>query len=505
MPRIRFAAPNLPLCHFFLLLLLARFTCPQVGLGQDNKLVKFQPGRRQLFLDDYAISSMKHLTKTLHQPEKRGAVITPQRPWEKYLVQTRSVPAWDEELNLFKLWVNAIDREPNFMAGPTYFESKDGIHWTRPILRQFEYGGSRENNILAFDPKLKWPARAITNVIRDPHDPDSARRYKGFLGKGRDRRPIVSPDGIHWQQLNVPVLRSSDESNLSYDPISRTFIATLKHTGRFGRAHAISTSRDFEHWTKPKLLYQADAEDQKLGKARILARLADPKLQDPVYNQPSYYKVDIYNVAVFRYEDLFIILPSMFHITGPRPNGNVDGFKHIQLACTRDLNSWTRLANREPFIDTSPIGDAWDTMVMLPPSAPLVRGDELWFYYSASKYRGTPPSPPPHRGAVCLAVLRRDGFMSLDAGDKQGTLLTKPFATRASSLYVNIDSAGGAIVVEVLDREGNALAVSKPMSEDEPRRRIAWAEGDLADVAGKTIRLRFHLRNARMFSFWLDG
>ena len=505
MPRVRFAANILPQCHFFLLLLLALFTGPRFVLGQDNRLAKFASGRRQLFLDDYAISSVKNLTRTLHQPEKRGAVITPQRPWEKYLVQTRSVPAWDEERNVFQLWVNAIDREPDFMAGPTYFESKDGIHWTRPILRQFEYGGSRENNILAFDPKLKWPARAITNVIRDPHDPDSARRYKGFLGKGRDRRPIVSPDGIHWKQLNVPVLRSSDESNLSYDPLARIFIATLKHGGRFGRAHAISTSRDFEHWTKPKLLYQADIEDQKRGKARILARLADPNLQDPVYNNPSYYKVDIYNVGLFRYEDLYIILPAMFHITGPRPNGNVDGFKHVQLACSRDLDSWTRLGDRQPFIDTSPVGDAWDTMVMLPPSAPLVRGDELWFYYSAGKYRGTPPSPPPHRGAVCLAVLRRDGFMSLDAGDKQGTLTTKPFVTRASSLHVNIDAAGGAGVVEVLDREGSVLAVSKPMSEDEPRRRLAWAEGDLADFAGQTIRFRFHLRNARLYSFWLDG
>ena len=82
MPRIRFAAPNLPQCLFFLLLLLAQFTCPQVGLGQDNTLVQFHPGRRQLFLDDYAIGSMKHLTKTLHQPKKRGAVITPQRPWK---------------------------------------------------------------------------------------------------------------------------------------------------------------------------------------------------------------------------------------------------------------------------------------------------------------------------------------------------------------------------------------------------------------------------------------
>ena len=64
MPRIRFATPTWPQCHFLLLLLLALFRCPQVGLGQDNKLFKFQPGRRQLLLDDYAISSMKHLTKT---------------------------------------------------------------------------------------------------------------------------------------------------------------------------------------------------------------------------------------------------------------------------------------------------------------------------------------------------------------------------------------------------------------------------------------------------------
>ena len=490
-------SPLFVLLHFVI-------THPQVGVAEDNTPLQFPSGRRQLFLDDYAIGGMKNLTRTLHQPEKRGAVITPQRPWEKYLVQTRSVPAWDEERNVFQLWVNAIDREPDFMAGPTYFESTDGIHWTRPTLRQFEYGGSKENNILAFDPKLKWPARAITNVIRDPHDADPARRYKGFLGRGRDRRPIVSRDGIHWKLLDVPVLRSSDESNLSYDPVSRIFIATLKHGGRYGRAHAISTSRDFEHWTKPKLLYQADGEDQKRGKARILARLADSKLQDPVYNTPTYYKVDIYNVAVFRYEDLYIILPSMFHITGPRPNGNVDGFKHIQLACTRDLNSWTRLANREPFIDTSPVGDAWDTMVMLPPSAPLVRGDELWFYYSGCKYRGTPTNPPPHRGAICLAVLRRDGFMSLDAGDTPGTLTTKPLVTSASSLYVNIDSTGGKSVVEVLDREGNVLAVSKPMSENEPRHHIAWAQGDLTDVAGKTIRLRFHLRNSRLYSFWLD-
>ncbi len=414
------------------------------------------------------------------------------------------MPAWEGKSKVFKLWVNAVNREPDFVGGPTYFESKDGVHWTRPILRQDEYHGSRENNILVIDPKAHWAANAILNVVRDPDDPDPERRYKGFLSR-HPRWPIVSPDEIHWKRLSVPRIPSGDESNMSYDALTGTYIATLKVAGPFGRSQAVSTSKDFEHWTEPRLLYHADAEDQQRAKAWILARLADPTRQDPVYNDPRYYGVDIYNVAVFRYEDLYIILPAMFHTTGPRPEGNTDGFHHVQLACSRNLTSWTRLADRQPFIDNSPVGDAWDTMCMLPPSAPLVRGDELWFYYTAAKYRGKPPNPPPHAGAVCLAVLRRDGFMSLDAGEKPGTLLTKPFVLTGAKLLVNVDAAEGSLEAEVLDAEGKTLAVSQPIVGDQLRATVQWKSGDLADLKGKTITLRFKLRNASFYSFWVGA
>jgi len=303
----------------------------------------------------------------------------------------------------------------------------------------------------------------------------------------------------------VPRIPSADESNMSYDALTGTYIATLKVAGPFGRSHAVATSEDFEHWTQPKLLYHADAEDQKRGKVRILARLADPTRQDPVYNDPRHYEVDIYNVAVFGYEDLYIILPALFHKTGPRPEGNTDGFHHVQLACSRNLMSWTRLADRQPFIDTSPVGEAWDTMGMLPPSAPLVRGDELWFYYTASKYRAKPPSPPPSNGAVCLAVLRRDGFMSLDAGEKPGTLLTKPFVLTGTKLLVNADVADGALEVELLDAKGNTVAVSEPVLGDQLRATVRWKSGNLADMKGKRITLRFKLRNGSFYSFWVGG
>ena len=50
--------------------------------------LEIPPGRRQLFLDDYAVDKLENLTRTLHQPDKKGAVITPERPWEKHSLQT---------------------------------------------------------------------------------------------------------------------------------------------------------------------------------------------------------------------------------------------------------------------------------------------------------------------------------------------------------------------------------------------------------------------------------
>ena len=89
------------------------------GLLLHAGFVDIAPGRRQLFLDDYAVDTMENLTRTLHQPDKKGAVITPEKPWEKHALQTRSVPAWDEKSKVFKLWVNASDGDPYTWAGPT--------------------------------------------------------------------------------------------------------------------------------------------------------------------------------------------------------------------------------------------------------------------------------------------------------------------------------------------------------------------------------------------------
>lgn len=52
------------------------------------------------------------------------------------------------------------------VAGTTYAKSTDGIHWTKPILNQWEYEGSLVNNFINVGPvPLPWPDNSIENVV----------------------------------------------------------------------------------------------------------------------------------------------------------------------------------------------------------------------------------------------------------------------------------------------------------------------------------------------------
>jgi hypothetical protein len=487
--------------HIFMLCVPVMLSVPPAATAGGEEDISVAPGQRQLFLDDLGIAKMENLKRTMHQPAKKGAVIEPDLPWETVL-QVRSSPAWDTKEKKFKLWMTASTVFPG-VGGTTSAESKDGINWTKPIMRQMELDGSLENNFITVEPGLTWPANSIKNVVYDPDDPDPSRRYKGF-GHCYGREPIVSAEGIHWRRLNVPRIPSQDESNMSYDRRTRTFLATLKQNGPHGRSVGLSTSKDFEHWTEPELIFHTDDLDQELAHRNIRERLANPDLQQPVDNNPADYRADVYNMGVFRYEGLYVGLPAVYHSTGKHGN-NTDGFHVVQLVCSRDLHHWHRLGDRKPFIGPSLLASgAYDRTQILPPSSPLVRGDEVWFYYTGIKYRVHPDNADTKTGAVCLAVLRRDGFISLDAGEKEGLLVTKPLTVRGDRLYVNVDASKGWISVEALDGDGRTIAASKRLTGDHARGEVKWSRGSLGQLKGKTATLRFTLSRASFYSFWIE-
>jgi hypothetical protein len=475
-----------------------------VGILAQTPAVTNQPtviempvGRRQLFLDDFAVASVDKLARVLHQPVKRGAVIKPDVSWETCL-QTRCAPAWDPGQKLFKLWMITSTTFPE-VGGTTYATSKDGIHWTKPVLGQYEINGSKKNNFVTVDPKLGWPANAIENVVYDPDDPDASRRYKG-LGHCYGREPLVSPDGLKWRRLDVPQIPSADESNLNYDPQTRAFIATVKTTPGGRRAVNLSTSKDFEHWSAPVLVFSADAEDQALARKVIGERLADSTLSHPTYNNPAEYAADVYNMPIFRYEGFYIGLPAIFYRTAHRES---DGFHHVQLICSRDLRDWRRLGNRQPFIGPSPVDSgAYDLTQILPPTCPIRHGNELWFYYTGIKYRCGAPAGSRDQGAVCLAVLRRDGFISLDAGDEPGSITTLPFKLPSVKLRLNVNASCGFVQAALLEAGGQLRCKARPISGDQLQGKVTWTSRP--PPAGSEIRLRLNARNASLFSYWFE-
>ncbi len=476
---------------------------------------RFLAGERQLFLDDDDVAHMENLRATFHQPQKRGAVIR-REPALGGSPQIRCAPAWDPQAQVWKLWTIGVTPEELHGIGGLsgYHESRDGLHWYQPIVRQAEYKGTRENN-LVYIPMDDGCTAEILGAVYDRTEPDPDRRFKALSFTMAPELAVLfatSPDGVRWTRVDIPLIDSGDEPNFSFDESNHLFIATVKVRGPFGRSHALTVSEDFEHWSEPQMVFHADEEDQEEARRIVAARLADPSWQQPVFNHPEEHGVDVYNFAISRYGSRYIGFASMFYHSGRAWEGrNHDGFHHVQLASSRDMYSWRRVGDRAPFIGPSPLGaGAYDTMQILGPSFPVVRGDQLWFYYSGIRHRWPPQNASPDRAAICLATLRRDGFVSLGADTDGGALTTVPFLWEGERLYLNADAAEGEILCELADAAGQPLAGfelenSIPFSEDGVRLPVRWrAEELMPAAAAGPIQMRIQLRGARLYSYWIE-
>ena len=351
--------------------------------------------------------------------------------------------------------------------------------------------------------------------MRDDTDPDPNRRYKTATPNVFDEDKggyAASPDGIRWSEISHPGISSADEWNLTFDGREHLFLHYLKRRGTHGRAIWLTTSDDFSNWSEPELIFEADDLDQTRGAERIAARLADPSYQPLLSNDSSVYNIDVYHMCPFRYESAYFGMPAFYHAVCPGfANTNTDGFHVAELASSRNLKEWSRLGDRQAFIEPSRRDcGAYDLTQIMSPASAVVRDDELWFYYSGLKYRAL-TSEVDRRdldkdaSAICLAVLRRDGFVSLDAGEGGGTMVTDPFTLAGKHLFVNVDASGGELRVETLDANGDVKASSAAIVGDHPSAELVWRQGNIGEQLNQEVSLRFTLRDAKLYSYWVEA
>jgi hypothetical protein len=136
----------------------------------------------------------------------------------------------------------------------------------------------------------------------------------------------------------------------------------------------------------------------------------------------------------------------------------------------------------------------------------------LWFYYlGITRLHGRSPRTDPDM-SVGLAKLRRDGFVSIDADDEEGALITKPLTYRGNRMALNVDARQGQVRVEIVDPfdgpvSGFERAACDPFTGDAMRHTVTWrGKADIGALmqpgsAGYGgVRFKIYLRNAKLYA-----
>ena len=95
-------------------------------------------------------------------------------------------------------------------------------------------------------------------------------------------------------------------------------------------------------------------------------------------------------------------------------------------------------------------------------------------------------------------ALRVDGFVSVQAPLSGGEVVTKPITFTGHHLTINLStSAAGSVRVEIQDASGQPEVFGDSLD-----RVIHWRQGsDVSRLAGRTVKLRFEVKDADLYSF----
>ena len=515
---------------------------------------------KQLFLDEMFFASARGVELAMNPPVDGGTCIEADRPWESAAACGWCVVVPDEKAGHVKMYYEASANQP---IGPDGLPqplrsmccavSTDGIHWEKPDLGNYEFNGSRDNNIVLMGEAdqgkqavqdgviVMTEGRAydqMGSVVIDESDAPE-RRYKMlFCGSECKMRAAYSPDGLSWTVINdwKPVSdQGADSGNIVlWDPTLGKWVGYFRVWDATRRVARVETD-DFENWPNRSAESvvlapdELDSYDTHLdGPFFIAGQWIDKRLKgmrfDPdgpleqfmwfTDDENALDGVDFYNqpVTIYPHAARSYVMPftAFYH----RAN-----LLEIQLAVSRDGVHWQRPGDRQPWV-RMPFEEDGIRIMYCGPG--VVRdGSRLYHYHSYSQSwhgHGRPgqyePVPVPESsGSVRRAELRLDGYMSVDAGNLEGGFVTPPMVHSGKRLELNVDtSASGWVKVELLDvhgrpiwgyrLEGYALQECDRIIANSTNHTVTWnGNADVSSLAGKPIRMHVRMRNAKLYAF----
>ncbi len=446
--------------------------------------------RRELFVDHFLIDKMQDTTFKLHEPHRDGVALPLDKPWEGIF---SAYPTVIQDSNIFRMYYRgkpAAGKDGSTNESVCYAESKDGITWTKPDLGLFNLYGTTNNNVVL----TNSPYSHNFNPLLDtrPGVP-ATERYKGLAGYIKTGlHAFQSPDGIHWQPMrSEPVITEGvfDSQNVAFwSETEQQYVCYFRTYKKIGKENfrwtSRTTSKDFLTWTKPEEMDFGDTAPEHLYTNGT----------HPYYRAPHLY----IGLAKRFFQNKVAVTDSQAKSLVEDPHYRVASSDSIFMS-TRGGLHYDRTF-MEAFIRPGPGLEDWIARDNAPALGVIPANPREMFIYRLSHYA----QPSIH---LARYTLRADGFISINAPYRGGELLTKPFTFAGSKLELNFQSsAAGAVRVEIQDEAGQpvagyALTDCPEMLGDDVDRIVNWKTGpDVSKLVGKTIRLRFVMRDADLYS-----
>lgn len=534
---------------------LVAFLCISKSVAQAGEPAKIVGAEPQLFLDDWIVAESTGLKRTLHQPAKKGLIKEADgRDWQRgsvYASIDSSNAVVRDKNGLFHMtyrymwWDPAVrDLHPSigndkahwFRVSTAYATSKDGIHWHKPKLgvldgptgftKQAEFpfetpaGLSKDNN-------LGCPLIYVRDLHAHGNLTDPAKKFLVRLGRPRDTHNFAT---IDWQPLSFAAElpdalgKSPATGKLTpiaggqlpprgllagYDSQAKVWFSVGQDRfgtwrGRNGRDIARCTSPDLVKWEGPHLVLPVADDESKDSKdwveyMDLVAYRAGGPQSGAWLGQLVIFRGDRSNPQY--------LMPGTDNVWRK-------GTTELRLVVSRDAgNTWQRVGGKQVWLPCSALSHGFDRLVFAAP--PVEVGDEFWFYYPAwdgdhlvFNRDGSLYEPGYLRMArTGLATLRRDGYLSLDAGADTGSLLTRTIRIEGDRLEVNLQAPKGWLRAELADEAGKpipgfTLTECAPVKGEGVSLPVRWKGGaDLKRLAGKPVHVRFQLSDASLYAF----
>jgi hypothetical protein len=458
---------------------------------------------RQLFIDDFLVEE-NTLFQTWHRPVYHPAnpILRPDKPWElrdEYADRTGTPPNptamvfsdgvfFDPRERVFKMWYMGGYGTTTCLA-----TSPDGVTWQKPA-----FDVVNGTNI------VDTRKRDSSTVWLDQFDIDPRRRFKMSVWYDHALDLLSSPDGVHWTEAGRTGA-AGDRSTFFYNPFRRVWAFSVRAdqfgapvSGRYRRyweAPDFTAARGWNH-AEPVAWVKADSRDFAVPGFDVTPEL--------------------YNLDCVAYESVLLGLFAIW-----RGESSVrEKINEVTIGFSRDGFHWDR-PDRDAFLPVSQEQGRWNwANVQSAGGGCVVVGDQLFFYVSGRQ--GRPGSNAPGVCTTGLAILRRDGFASMDwlrdeapvsrrsqSPNGEGVLTTRPVRFSGKYLFVNADTRGGEMRVEILDREGRVLTPftrdrCAPVAGDTTRQRVRWTVDNVGALAGEVVRFRFFLTRGRLYAFWVS-